>query len=81
MDTMSRREIGDLLSRRLPQCTITCSLNADRSLSIEVIGPDQRQFTIANIDRTRYHGEAGINRLLREILEEMIISRRSTNLG
>nr|WP_085699858.1 hypothetical protein [Pseudomonas sp. B26(2017)] len=80
MDTMSRREIGDLLSRRLPQCTITCSINADGSLSVEVIDPVQRQFTIGNIDHSRYHGEAGINRLLREILEERIIPRRSTNL-
>jgi hypothetical protein len=52
VDTMSRREIGDLLSRRLPQCAITCSIHADHSLSVEVIGPDQRQFTVANMDRS-----------------------------
>nr|WP_225930010.1 MULTISPECIES: hypothetical protein [Pseudomonas] len=78
---MSKGEIGELLSRRLPQCTITCTINSDRTLSVEVIGPDLRQFTIANIDRTQYHGESGANRLVREILEEMVVSRRSTNLG
>lgn len=55
-----------------------CSINADHNLFVEVIGRDQRQLTNANICRSRHHGKAGINRLLREILEEMIISRRST---
>jgi len=35
------------------------------------------QFTIANINRAHYHGVSGINRLVREIREEMVIARQS----
>nr|WP_058545194.1 hypothetical protein [Pseudomonas fluorescens] len=80
MDTMSKSELEAVLSSRLPQCSIICSINADSSLSVEVTGPDEQQFMIANIDRTQYHGESGTNRLVREILEEMVMSRQSSNL-
>jgi hypothetical protein len=80
MDTMSRSELEAVLSDRLPQCTIVCSINTDGTLSVELTGPEAHQFTIANIVRLQYHGEAGINRLVREILEEMVISRQSSNL-
>lgn len=80
MDRMSKSELEAVLSSRLPQCTIVCSINADGSLSVEVTGPDSHQFTIANIDRAQYLGEAGINKLAREVLEEMVISRRGSNL-
>ncbi|KJH85745.1 hypothetical protein UG46_14920 [Pseudomonas fluorescens] len=80
MDTMSKSELEAVLSNRLPQCTIVCSINADSSLSVEVTGPDEHQFTIANIDRIQYHGETGTNRLVREIFEEMVMSRQSSNL-
>ncbi|KPB98021.1 Uncharacterized protein AC503_2679 [Pseudomonas syringae pv. maculicola] len=39
-----------------------------------VTAHDADQFTIANINRAHYHGESGINRLIREILEEMVMS-------
>ncbi|VVN65931.1 hypothetical protein PS726_00091 [Pseudomonas fluorescens] len=80
MDTLSKLEIEEVLSSRLPNCTISCSINPDSSLSVDVIGPESHQFTIINIDRLQYHGDAGINRLVREILEEMVISRQSSNL-
>ncbi|MGH8388198.1 MAG: hypothetical protein ACRESJ_22380 [Pseudomonas sp.] len=80
MDTMSKSELEAVLSNRLPQCTIVCSLNPDGSVSVEVTGPDTHQFTIANIDRSKYLGESGINKLAREILEEMILSRQGSNL-
>ncbi|CAG8863968.1 hypothetical protein [Pseudomonas fluorescens] len=80
MDTLSKLEIEEVLSGRLPNCTISCSINPDSSLSVDVIGPESHQFTIINIDRLQYHGDAGINRLVREILEEMVISRQSSNL-
>jgi hypothetical protein len=80
MDTLSKLEIEAILSSRLPNCTISCSINPDSSLSVDVIGPESHQFTIINIDRYQYQGETGINRLVREILEEMVISRQSSNL-
>ncbi|MFO2463031.1 hypothetical protein OOJ96_02650 [Pseudomonas sp. 15FMM2] len=78
MDTLNRLEIEAVLSSRLPKCTISCTISADSTLSVDVTGPDSDQFTIINIDRGQYHGEAGINKLAREILEEMVISRRAT---
>lgn len=79
MDTLSKLEIEAVLSGRLPNCTIACSINPDGSLSVDVIGPESHQFTIINIDRHQYRGEAGINRLVREILEEMVITRKSSS--
>ncbi|MBV4522922.1 hypothetical protein KVG88_22910 [Pseudomonas sp. SWRI74] len=80
MDTMSKGELEAELSSRLPQCTVVCSINVDGSLSLEVTGPDGHQFTIANIDRSHYRGEAGITNLAREVLQEMVFSRQSSNL-
>ncbi|MFC6335292.1 hypothetical protein GIR22_11040 [Pseudomonas sp. CCM 7891] len=80
MHTLSKLELEAVLSSRLPQCTIKCSINGDASLSVDVAGPDTNRFTIANIDRTHYNGEAGINKLAREILEEMVMSRQATHL-
>lgn len=77
---MSRRELEELLANRLPQCVIVCAIHADNSLSVEVTSPDGQQFTIANIDRSRYRGEVGTAQLIREILQEMVISRQSSNL-
>jgi hypothetical protein len=79
MDTLSKLEIEAALISRLPNCTISCTINPDSTLSIDVIGPESHQFTIINIDRFQYHGETGINRLVREILEEMVITRTSSN--
>nr|WP_232965861.1 hypothetical protein [Pseudomonas palleroniana] len=76
MDTLSRAEIETVLASRLPNCTVSCSISADNTLSIDVSGPDGDQFTAVNIDRRQYHGDSGINRLAREILEEMVISRQ-----
>ncbi|QYM66678.1 hypothetical protein K1X80_16615 [Pseudomonas sp. So3.2b] len=76
MDTLSRLEIETVLASRLPNCVITCTISADNTLSIDVTGPERDQFTAVNIDRTQYHGEVGINRLAREILEEMVFSRK-----
>ena len=81
MDTLSKAQIEAVLSRRLPNCSITCALNVDRTLSVDVTGPDSAQFTIVNIDRTQYHGASGINKLVREILEEMVISRQASRLS
>lgn len=80
MDTLSKMEIETALSIRLPNCVITCILSTDRMLSINATGPEGDQFTAVNIDRTQYHGEAGINRLVREILQEMVLSRRNSRL-
>lgn len=79
MDTLSKLEIEAVLSSRLPNCTISCSINPDGTLSVDVAGPDSDQFTIINIDRLQYHGGAGINRLVQEILEEMVITRKSSS--
>lgn len=76
MDTLSRAEIETVLATRLPNCTVFCSISADNTMSIDVTGSEGDQFTAVNIDRRQYHGEAGINRLVREILEEMVISRQ-----
>lgn len=80
MDTMSRMQIQEALSSRLPQCEVFCSINADSTLSICVSGPHAHHFTIVNIDRFQYHGEAGINKLVREILEEMVIARQTSRI-
>ncbi|WP_409302425.1 hypothetical protein [Pseudomonas sp. KCJK8993] len=80
MDTMSKSELETVLSSRLPQCTISCSINPDSTMTVEVTGPELQQFTIANIDRTQYHGELGIAKLTREILEEMVVSRQTSRL-
>ncbi|WP_416739059.1 hypothetical protein ACM1ZW_19525 [Pseudomonas sp. NFX71] len=79
MDTLSKMEIEAALASRLPNCAISCTINPDSGLSIDIIGPHSHQFTIININRLQYHGEAGINRLVREILEEMVITRKSSN--
>jgi len=76
MDTLNRVQIETVLASKLPNCKISCTLGADSSVSIDVMGPDGDQFTAVNINRTQYHGDAGINRLAREILEEMVFSRQ-----
>ncbi|MBJ2319682.1 hypothetical protein JFT37_14320 [Pseudomonas fluorescens] len=73
MDTLTKAEIETALSARLPKC----ALNADGSLSVTVTAHGMDQFTIANINRAHYHGVSGINRLVREIREEMVIARQS----
>ncbi|WP_460103649.1 hypothetical protein [Pseudomonas sp. H1_D04] len=78
MDTLTKVEVEAALSARLPNCAVHCAFNPDGSLSVTVTAHDADQFTIANINRARYQGESGINRLIREILEEMVISRQSS---
>lgn len=78
MDTLSRAEIETVLANRLPNCLIVCTISADTTLSVDVIGQNGDQFTIVNIERRQYHGEAGINRLVREVLQEMVLSRRTS---
>lgn len=78
MDTLTKVEVEAALSARLPNCAVNCAFNPDGSLSVTVTARDADQFTIANINRAHYHGESGINRLIREILEEMVISRQSS---
>lgn len=80
MDTLSRLEIQEILARRLPQCTVSCSINPDSTLSVNVIGPALYRFSIINIDRFKYHGKEGINKLVREILEDMVIARQTSIL-
>jgi hypothetical protein len=80
MDTLSKLEIETVLANRLPNCAISCTISADGTLSVDVLGPDSGRFTIINIDRRQYHGDAGINKLAREILEEMVMSRQATRL-
>jgi len=77
MDTMTKQEIDAVLSDRLPNCTISCMINPDGTLAVTVTGPASEQFTIINIDRLQYHGEEGINKLAREIMEEMVLSRHA----
>ncbi|CRM87115.1 hypothetical protein [Pseudomonas sp. 22 E 5] len=78
MDTLTKAEIEAALSARLPNCAVKCAINPDSSLSVTVLAHDAEQFTIANIQRAHYHGPSGINRLTREILEEMVMSRQSS---
>ncbi|WP_084378098.1 hypothetical protein [Pseudomonas mucidolens] len=80
MDTLNRQEIEAVLASRLPNCVISCTVSVDGSLTVDVTGSDSDQFTIVNIDRRQYHGETGINKLAREILEEMVMSRQATRL-
>ncbi|WP_431033448.1 hypothetical protein [Pseudomonas yamanorum] len=81
MDTLTKVEIHIALSARLPNCRVKCAINPDRTLSVTVLAPGADQFTIANINRAQYHGESGINRLIREILEEMVLSRQASKLS
>ena len=76
MDRLTKAEIEAALSARLPNCAVKCAINPDSSLSVTVLAHDADQFTIANINRAHYHGPSGINRLVREILKEMVMSRR-----
>ncbi|MEH6348785.1 hypothetical protein [Pseudomonas sp. 3JA] len=78
MDTPTKMEIETALSARLPNCAVSCAFNPEGSLSVTVTAHDADQFTIVNIKRAHYHGESGINRLIREILEEMVMSRQSS---
>lgn len=80
MDVLSKLDLERLLADRLPQCIVTCSINEDGCLSINVAGPGTNQFTISQIERSHYLGEEGIHRLVREILEEMVMSRQATHL-
>ncbi|SEC01193.1 hypothetical protein SAMN05216205_1229 [Pseudomonas mohnii] len=79
MDTMTKQQIEVILSDRLPNCTVSCSINPDGTLAVALTGPSSQQFTVINVDRLQYHGAAGINRLVREILEEMVITRKSSS--
>jgi hypothetical protein len=79
MDTLTKAEIDIALSARLPNFRVKCAVNPDGNLSVTVLAQGADQFTIANINRDKYHGESGINRLIREILEEM--SRQSSKLS
>ncbi|MCK3843266.1 hypothetical protein [Pseudomonas sp. W15Feb34] len=81
MDTLTKAQIQRALARRLCNCRVSCKINPDNSLSVTVLAPDANQFTIANINRAQYHGEPGINRLVREILEDMVVSRQSSRLS
>lgn len=81
MDTLTKVEIEIALSTRLPNCAVKCKINPDGTLSITVLAHGVDQFTIANIDRAQYHGEQGVTRLIREILEEMVMSRQSSRLS
>ncbi|QEO79868.1 hypothetical protein [Pseudomonas brassicacearum] len=78
MNTLSALELESIPSSRLFQCTVVCSIIADGSLSVDVMGTGTNQFTIANIDRSHYRGETGINKLVREILEEMVMARQAS---
>ncbi|WP_124386145.1 hypothetical protein [Pseudomonas sp. R5-89-07] len=80
MDTLTKAQIEHALAQRLRNCRVSCTINPDNSLSVTVLAPDANQFTIANINRARYHGESGINRLVREILEDMVVSRKTSRL-
>lgn len=80
MDALNKNEIEALFISRLPNCSIECSINSDGTLSIDVQSPDANQFTVASIDRHTYLGKDGINRLVREILQEMVLSRQATHL-
>ena len=81
MDTLTKAEIEHALSQRLPNCRVTCVINPDSSLSVTVLAPDANQFTIATINRARYNGESGTNRLVRDILEDMVVSRKTSHLS
>lgn len=81
VDKMTKGELEALLSNRLPQCEIICSIGSDGCLSVEVNGPNNHQFTIAKIDRSQYCGDAGASRLVREILEEMVLARQSSHMA
>ncbi len=81
MDTLTKAQIQRALARRLRNCRVSCTINPDNSLSVTVLAPDANQFTIANINRAQYHGQPGINRLVREILEDMVVSRQSSRLS
>jgi hypothetical protein len=81
MDTLTKAQIERALARRLCNCHVTCTINPDSSLSVTVLAPDTNQFTIANINRARYHGVSGINRLVREIMEDMVVSRKTSRLS
>ncbi len=78
MDTLTRVEIETALSTRLPNCEVNCVINPDGSLSVTILAHGNDQFTIANINRADYPGEPGVNRLIREILQEMVFSSRSS---
>ncbi|MDQ0704051.1 hypothetical protein QF043_002843 [Pseudomonas sp. W3I7] len=81
MDTLTKAEIDIALSARLPNCRVKCAVNPEGNLSVTVLAQGADQFTIANINRDKYHGESGINRLIREILDEMVMSRQSSKLS
>ncbi|MDQ0668273.1 hypothetical protein [Pseudomonas sp. W2I6] len=81
MDTLTKAEIDIALSARLPHCRVKCAVNPDGNLSVTVLVQGADQFTIANIKRAQYHEEPGFSRLIREILEEMVISRQSSRLS
>lgn len=81
MDTLTKAEIDIALSARQPHCRVKRAVNPDGNLSVTVLVQGVDQFTIANIKRAQYHEEPGFSRLIREILEEMVISRQSSRLS
>lgn len=80
LDIMTKHEIEEALSERLPQCTICCSINPDGTLTVSANGRASEEFTIINIERAHYHGDDGVTKLAREIMEEMVMSRQTSLL-
>ncbi|WP_069673311.1 hypothetical protein [Pseudomonas simiae] len=76
MDTLSQSEIEAALTKRLPNCVISSRIECDKMLSITLKCAEADELTVTNIDRRRYHGEAGVRKLVREILEEIVVIRR-----
>jgi hypothetical protein len=76
MDTLNKGEIEAALSARLPSYLVECSLHPDGTISAILTGPGSDHFAITGIVRSNYRGADAIAMLAREILEEMVLSRR-----
>lgn len=76
MDTLNKDQIEAALAARLPSYQVECSLHPDGTLSAILTGPDSDHFAITSIVRSNYSGADSIARLAREILEDMVLSRR-----
>lgn len=75
MDRSSRAEIEHALGILLPEYRVKCTLNADGTASLMAEGRHGEAFAVMGLIRSHYHGKLGMQRLVRQIFEEIELAR------
>ncbi len=78
MDRLTKAEIECALKLFLPECRVECSLNADGTAVLAVEGPHGEAFAVTGLRRSDYHGKEGLERLARQIFEDIELARNGS---